>query len=370
MAKPSMAPLERTRVTVGVDTHKDLHVARAKDQLGRLLGENTIPTTPAGYRDLLDWARAYGDVEGFGVEGTGSYGAGLSRFLLSHDQVVIEVNRPSRQARRRNGKSDPADADAAASAVLSGDANATPKTGDAHVEMVRALRIARQTAIKARTQAINAMKALVVTAPSELRESLRGKSTTMQVRACARFRPGDLEGPIAAVKVALRSLATRCETLEAEIACLERHLDGLLGQAAPDLLARFGVGADSAGALLVAVGDNPDRLRSEAAFSMLCGSSPVEASSGQQTRHRLNRGGDRQANAALHRIVMARLRWDQRSKDYLERRTKGGMSKREIIRCLKRYVAREIYGVIKVMQANDTTVASEAVDELGPSPGL
>ncbi len=369
MAKIRVAQAEPLRVTVGVDTHRDTHVARAKDQLGRRLGENIIPTTPAGYRGLLDWARSYGEVEAFGVEGTGSYGAGLSRFLLSEGQAVIEVNRPSRQARRRNGKSDPADADAAASAVLSGDANAIPKTGDAHVEMVRALRIARQTAIKARTQAINAMKALVVTAPSELRESLRGKSTTMQVRTCARFRPGDLAGPAVAVKVALRSLATRCETLEAEIEALERHLDVLLADAAPDLLARFGVGSDSAGALLVAVGDNLDRLRSEAALSMLCGSSPVEASSGQQTRHRLNRGGDRQANAALHRIVMTRLRWDQRSKAYMERRTKEGMSKREIIRCLKRYVAREIYGVLMVMRANDMSVPRESVGKMGQSPG-
>jgi transposase len=268
MAKPSMAHLERTRVTVGVDTHKDLHVARAKDQLGRLLGENIVSTTAAGYRDLLDWATTFGDVETFGVEGTGSYGAGLTRFLLSQGQVVIEVNRPSRQARRRNGKSDPADADAAASPVLSGDANGIPKAGDAHVEMVRALRIARQTAIKARTQAINAMKALVVTAPSELREALRGKSTTMQVRTCARFRPGEMPEPTDAAKIALRSLATRCETLEAEIACLERHLDGLLAKAAPELIACFGVGADSARALLVAVGGNPDRLRSESAFSI------------------------------------------------------------------------------------------------------
>jgi len=194
MAQPSMPHLERTRVTVGVDTHKDLHVARAKDQLGRLLGENIIPTTPAGYRDLLDWARTYGDVEAFGVEGTGSYGAGLSRFLLSQSQVVIEVNRPSRQARRRNGKSDPADADAAASAVLSGDANGTPKAGDAHVEMVRALRIARQTAIKARTQAINAMKALVVTAPSELRSRCGGSRRRCRCARAPAFGPAGWRG--------------------------------------------------------------------------------------------------------------------------------------------------------------------------------
>lgn len=204
MAEGTLAQSEPRRVTVGVDTHRDTHVARAKDQLGRRLGESMIPTTRAGYGRLLDWAMSYGEVEAFGIEGTGSYGAGLSRFLRSHGHVVIEVVRPSRQARRRNGKSDPADADAAASAVLSGDADATPKAGDAHVEMVRALRIARQTAVKARTQAINAMKALVVTAPDELRESLRGLSTTRLVRVCARFRPGELVGPAVAVKVAVR----------------------------------------------------------------------------------------------------------------------------------------------------------------------
>lgn len=358
MAGTRMAQDEEVRVTVGVDTHKDTHVARAKDQLGRRLGERAIPTTPAGYRDLLAWAKALGQVEAFGLEGTGSYGAALARYLRAEGHVVFEVIRPNRQARRRNGKSDPADADAAASAVLSGDAAGAPKTGDAGVEMVRALRVARSTAIKARTQAGNAMKALVVTAPEALRETLRGLSGTQLVRTCARLRPGDLLDPTAATKAALRSLAVRHEALEAEVKDLDAQIKPLIAKTAPKLVAIFGVGPDSAGALLVAAGDNPERLRSEAAFSMLCGSSPVEASSGKVTRHRLNRGGDRQANAALYRIVLVRLRWDQATKDYMERRTTEGKSKKEVVRCLKRYVAREIYAALRTTAADADNVAA------------
>ncbi|MGH9120146.1 MAG: IS110 family transposase [Acidimicrobiales bacterium] len=349
------------KVTVGVDTHKDAHVARAKDELGRRLGERIIPTTPAGYRELLGWAKSLGQIEAFGLEGTGSYGAALARYLRAEGQVVLEVIRPNRQARRRNGKSDPADADAAASAVLSGDAAGAPKAGDAAVEMIRALRVARSTAIKARTQTSNAIKALVVTAPEALRETLRGLSTIQLVRTCARLRPGDLVSPTAATKVALRSLAIRHEALEAEVKDLDDRLDPLITETAPRLVALFGVGPDSAGALLVAAGDNPERLRSEAAFSMLCGSSPVEASSGKVIRHRLNRGGDRQANAALYRIVLARLRWDPRTKDYMERRTTEGKSKKEVIRCLKRYVAREIYAALIAAATSDMT---SVIDEV------
>ncbi len=347
MARNSMPHGKGVKVTVGVDTHKDVHVARAKDELGRRLGEKSIPTTPAGYRELLAWAARLGHIEAFGLEGTGSYGAGLARYLRAEGLLVVEVIRPNRQARRRNGKSDPADADAAASAVLSGDAAGAPKAGDATVEMIRALRVARSTAIKARTQASNAMKGLVVTAPEALRESLRSLSTIQLVRTCARLRPGDLLDPTAATKVALRRLAIRHEALEAEVKELDDQLEPLVAKAAPKLVAIYGIGPDSAGALLVAAGDNPERMRSEAAFSMLCGSSPVEASSGKVVRHRLNRGGDRQANAALYRIVIARLRWDRATKDYLERRTSEGKSKKEIIRCLKRYVAREVFAALK-----------------------
>ena len=358
MVRTRMTQPGSTGVVVGVDTHKDTHVARAKDSLGRLVGEQLVPTTPAGHRQLLTWARGLGEVEAFGVEGTGSYGAGLARHLRAEGEVVIEVIRPNRQQRRRNGKSDPADADAAASAVLSGDAAGLPKCADGRVEMIRALRVARSTAVKARTQAVNALKALVITAPADLREQLRASSTVRLVCACARLRPGALVDPTAATKVALRSLATRYEALEAEVERLDAVLAQLVGEAAPELVARFGVGPDSAGALLVAAGDNPGRLHSEAAFSMLCGSSPIEASSGKVTRHRLNRGGDRQANAALYHVVMSRLRWDKATQDYMARRTAEGKSKREIIRCLKRYVAREIYLILKGMAADLVTTAA------------
>jgi transposase len=243
------------------------------------------------------------------VEGTGSYGAGLARFLVAHRQPVWEVNRPDRAARRRRGKSDPVDADAAARAVQAGEATGIPKTQDGVVEMVRSLRVARQTAVKARTQAINALKALLVTAPAELPEQLAGLSTTKLVRQAAALDPGPLATPTAATMLALGRLARRCQHLDAEISLLVGKLDQLTASATPKLRQLLGVGPDSAAALLIAAGDNPRRLRSEAAFAALCGSSPVEASSGKTVRHRLNRGGDRQANAALHRIVIVRLRW-------------------------------------------------------------
>jgi transposase len=342
-----MAQARSARVIVGVDTHKDVHVASAKDEVGRSLGRMTIPASEAGYRALLAWSRGLGPVQAFGVEGTGCYGAGLARHLRREGEVVVEVIRPNRQTRRRHGKSDPADADAAASAVISGEANGVPKSGDGVVEMIRVLRVARTTAIRSRTQAVNALHGLVVTAPRELRETLQVLSGPRLVRTCAAFRPGVLVDPAQATKMALRSLGIRSLALQREVKELDRELERLTHEACPDLLGVYGTGADTAGALLLAAGDNPERLRSEAAFAKLCGVSPVEASSGKVTRHRLNRGGDRHANSALHRIVMVRLRWrHQATIDYVMRRTAEGKSKREIVRCLKRYVAREIYGVL------------------------
>jgi transposase len=353
MAITTVAHPELARITVGVDTHGDVHVAHAKDGLGRRLATVSVPTTPHGYAGLLAWARGLGQVEAFGVEGTGSYGAGLARFLHAAGQVVLEVNRPDRSARRRHGKSDPLDAEAAARAVQAGEVSVIPKAGDGIVEMIRSLRVVRATAVKARTQASNALKGLLVTAPAELREQLRELSTIQLVRAAVRLTPGTLDTPLAAAMLALRTLAARHAALTAEVKALETELDRLTAKAAPGLVARFGVGPEVAGALLVAAGDNPGRLRSEAAFSMLCGSSPIPASSGKTTRHRLNRGGDRQANAALYRIVIVRLRHDQRTKDYLARRMQQGKSKREVIRCLKRYVAREIFAVLNQLNPNE-----------------
>jgi transposase len=342
----NIAQITPTRVVIGVDTHKEMHVAVVLDSLGRRIGSTTIPTTSAGYRHLLAWAETHGKVEAFGVEGTGSYGAALARHLRAGGHQVIEVVRPNRQTRRRNGKSDPADAEAAARAVLSGEANGQPKSGDDLVEMIRVLRVARATAVKARTQAINALKSLVVTAPVGLRDQLRGLPKNGLVATAARLRSGSDATTIGANKTAMRALAGRYQSLDAEIDALDTQLAELTAEASPKLVETFGVGPDVAGALLVAAGDNPDRLRSEAAFAMLCGAAPIEASSGKTVRHRLNRGGDRQANAALYRIVLVRIRHDATTRAYVQRRTEQGRSKPEIIRCLKRYVAREIYGIL------------------------
>jgi transposase len=306
----TIAQSEPIRVTVGVDTHGDVHVAYATDQLGRHLATTRIATTPRGYRALLDWARGLGQVAAFGVEGTGCYGAGLARFLGAQGQVVVEVNRPDRQARRRRGKSDPVDAEAAARAVLAGQATAVPKIGDSMVEMVRCLRVARATAMKARTQSANALRALLVTAPVELREQLRDLDPSKLAATAARLRPGAIVTPTAATKLALRTVAEPQLALTGELTTLDAELDRLTARAAPALRELCGVGAEVAGALLVTAGDDPARLRSDAAFSMLCGASPIEASSGKTVRHRLNRGGDRQANTALYRIVVVRRHVD------------------------------------------------------------
>jgi transposase len=329
-------------VTVGVDTHKHSHVARAKDGLGRDLGQLEIGTDPRGYAGLLAWAQGFGPVVTFGIEGTSSYGAGLTRFLRAQGQAV-EVLRPVRRDRRFGSKSDPIDADAAAGAVLSGKATAVPKAGDAGVEMIRALKIAKQTAIKARTQAVNAVKGLIVMAPDPIREQLRNLKTPALVRTCSAYRVNGAADPTSAIKLSLRSMCRRYVALDQEVRSLEKEFDALTVRLVPQLRQLFGVGQDVAATLVLAAGESGDRLRSEASFSMLCGASPIPASSGMVQRHRLNRGGDRQANAALHQIVVVRLRYNEATRAYFAKRKADGKSKKEIFRCLKRYVAREVY---------------------------
>jgi transposase len=330
----------------GVDTHKDVHAAVAMSGAGRLLGTAEFPTTPVGYRRLVAWLRSFGPVERVGIEGAGSYGAGLCRYLRSEGVEVVEVNRPNRQWRRRRGKSDPADAEAAARAVLAGEAVGAPKSQDGGVEAIRMLRLARRSAIKARTQAANQLQGVVETAPVPLREKLRALSVPALVASARRFRCGSPTTPEAAARFTLKSLASRWAALDAEVGRLDEQLGQLVATAAPALLAVHGVGVEVAGALLVAAGDNPTRLADEASFAALCGVSPVDASSGRRQRHRLNRGGNRDANRALWVIVLVRMARDPRTRRYVERRTGEGLSKKEIIRCLKRYVAREIYKVL------------------------
>jgi len=336
------------RVIGGVDTHKDVHVAAVLDEHGRLLDTAAFPATAHGYRRLTGWLCGFGEVLAIGVEGTGSWGAGLSRHLRARGLNVIEVNRTNRQTRRRKGKTDTVDAEAAARAVLSGDATVVPKAGDGPVESVRQLRVARAGAMKARTAAANQLHSLTDTAPDELRARLRGLTTLQRARRCARLRPNDLTHPSDAAKIALRSVASRWLALHDEIRALDKHIKTILDQIAAPLLARHGIGYETSGALLCAAGDNPERLETEGGYAALCGSSPVEISSGKTRRHRLNRAGDRHANAALWTIVMVRIRSNHPPTiTYLERRTTEGLSKRETIRCLKRYVAREIYNDIR-----------------------
>ena len=343
MAKGSMAQAT-SDVTVGVDTHGEVHVAAAfTSDLGRPLGHLEIATTPAGYRRLLRWAQALGPTVTFGIEGTGSFGAGLARFLRDAGCTVIEVSRPNRQTRHRRGKSDPVDAEAAARAVLAGEARSVAKNDQASVGMIRSLRVARRSAVKMRTQAGQQMQALLVSAPAELRERLRELPLDQLVTVATGLRPGAVITPTAATKMALRGLAVRHQLFTEELQMLDAELSRLTLASAPALCALKGVGPDVAGALLVAAGDNPERLRSEAAFASLCGVAPLPASSGKTTRHRLNRGGNRIANNALWRIVTVRLGCHPPTRAYMERRTAQGMSKREVIRCLKRYVAREVF---------------------------
>ncbi len=334
------------RITGGVDTHLDVHVAAALDERGAQLGVQSFAATAAGYRDLLDWLEAFGTLELIGVEGTGSYGAGLTRHLLSHQVGVVEVDRPNRQRRRRTGKSDPHDAVAAARAAQGGDATGSAKTRDGNVEAMRVLRVARRSARGSRTQAINQMRSLISTAPDELRAELRDLSIYKVLTVASAYRHTGRTDVTTLTKLTLRTLARRALSLEEEVKEIDRLLKTLVAETAPELNAVDGVGTDVASAILVAAGDNPERLKSESTFAKLCGVSPLDASSGKQQRHRLNRSGDRQANSALWHIVFTRMVNDPKTQHYIERRMKEGRSKKEAIRCLKRYVAREVFAAL------------------------
>ena len=338
-----MTMVETRAVTGGVDTHADKHVAAALDPVGGLLGVEEFPVSPAGYARLLGWLGGFGTVALVGIEGTGSYGAGLARYITAAGIRVVEVDRSDRQDRRRQGKSDPLDAVSAARAAQSGRARGAPKGRDGAVEAIRALMVAKRSARSERVQTINQARALVLTGPDDLRTRCAGHTAAGLVSGLAslRPRPGDVVGY--ATRIALRELGRRAEFLDGQLERLDELIAPLVAARAPGLLALHGVGPDTAALLLVAAGDHPERLRSEAAWAHLCAAAPIPASSGKVIRHRLNPGGDRQANHALWRIVLTRMSAHPPTLTYVERRTKEGLSKKEIIRCLKRYVAREVY---------------------------
>ena len=355
---PRSVPTNTEVITLGVDTHKDIHVALALDGLGRRLGTLSVPAIPAGYENLVNWARGFGPLERAGVEGTGSFGAGLTRFLRAQGIEVFEVIRPKRRDQYRSGKSDPIDAEAAARSVLAGTAIGQPKDADGEVEMIRTLRITRRSAVKARAQAANQIQALLVTAPEGLKSELCELSTARLIEKASRLRPGaTLSDVEAATKFALRSVARRYQHLSKEISELDEQLNRLVIEVAPQLVAVEGIGTDTAASLLIAAGDNPERLKNEAAFAHLCGAAPIPASSGKSVRHRLiNRHSHRDANRALYVIAVCRMSRDKRTRAYVERRTKEGKSKKEIIRCLKRYIAREVYRILASLSLNKPPV--------------
>ncbi len=338
------------RVTGGVDAHIDTHHAAVLDEQGRLLETRAFPATSQGYQALAGWLSSHGQVIRVGVESTGCYAAGLVRVLDQLRIPVVEVNHPHPHARHRRGKSDPLDAELAARAAQAGTASAIPKLTTGRVEAIRELVVTRESAQKARTAALGQLEDLIVTAPSQLRESLdrrrtlRGKATL-----CRRLRPDPsrLATPDHATRMALRCLARRIQALEQEITELDRHLTTLVAATAPRTISLLGVSTGHASRLLITAGENIDRLRSEAAFARICAAAPIPASSGRTTRHRLDYGGDRQANRALYLIAVCRLRYCPRTRAYAHRRTQEGLTKPEIIRCLKRYIAREIYSTLR-----------------------
>lgn len=341
-------------VVLGIDTHKHAHVAAVLDGLGRLLGTHQFAATAAGHRELLAWSRTMGSPTAAGVEGTGSYGYQLARFLQVAGLRVVEVNRPDRANRRRKGKSDTIDAEAAGRAVLSGSATAVPKSRHGAVDELRALTIARSSAVKATTTASNQIKALLVTAPQELRDQLRVTSLLRLAERCAALTAGG------GLQTALSSLGRRWLHLHDEVLALDRSIRTLVRAAAPRLVERAGIGIHSAAQLLVTAGANPDRLHSDAAFAALCGVSPVQASSGQRNRHRLSRGGDRAANNALWTIANNRMIHDPRTREFAARRRTQGDSRKDTLRVLKRYIARETFTLIRDALSSNGTSAKAA----------
>jgi transposase len=340
---------ERARVVGGVDAHADTHQGAVLDARGRLLATRSFAASPAGYRELLSWLRGFGAIDRVGVESSGSFAAALTRSLLAAGVVVVEVNQPHAHTRRRRGKTDAIDAELAARHALSGQRSVSPKLTTGIVEAIRQLRLARDSALKSRQAATVQLGGLLITVPADLREQLAQRKTLAgKATLCRRLRPdlSEIADPVNAAKFALRSIARRIATLEAEISELDEQLKLLVATAAPRTLALLGVGTGHAGQLLVSAGENIERLPSEAAFAALCGASPIPVASGKTHRYRLNRGGDRQANRALHLIAVSRLRYCPNTRAYLERRTAEGKTKREIIRCLKRYIAREVHATL------------------------
>jgi len=334
---------------VGVDTHADQHALAVVDAATqRTCRQLTILASRQGYRQALRLAKRHAPGRrAWALEGSGCYGAGLARFLNARGERVLEVERPSREGQTGRLKTDALDAERAARQVLAGTAGARPRlTPD--TQALRALLTTREGAVTSCTVAINELRALIIISPPELRERLQGRTEAALLDACVRLRPGSSNTERSAVALALRSLAQRIRQLRVEAKTLEAELARRVRALAPELLAQPGVGPISAAAVLIAW-SHPRRLRSEAAFARLAGTAPIPASSGQTIRHRLDRGGDRKLNRALHTIVLTRKRIDPHTQAYISRRVSEGKSEREATRCLKRYLARSLFRHLEAM---------------------
>lgn len=350
MVRPT-SHLDPADLVAGVDTHADTHTLAVLTAQGGTVTTGTFPADGHGYTELIDALDAAGPVAVVGVEGTNSYGAGLARALTAAGHTVKEVLRPARQVRRMHGKSDPIDAVEAARTVLAGRGVSAAKDTTTPVESIRFLLTARTRLVSTMTALANSITSLLVTAPEPVRAKYRGLKTVALIDRLAASRPGtQIEDPGLAAVQSLRTLARAHQNAAAQAAELKNQIHQLLEAHYPALLAIYGAGTVTAAKLAVTAGGNPERIRNEAAFASLCGVAPIPASSGRTTRHRLNRGGDRRGNSALHRIALIRMQRDQRTRDYVARRTNEGKSTREIIRCLKRAIAREVYRALTTKQ--------------------
>lgn len=337
--------MDLPRIVGGVDTHKDLHFAAIVDAHDRVIGNESFASTRQGYKKMLTWMLSFGTIDRVGIECTGTYGAGLLRYLSAAGVTVLEVTAPDKVDRRRRGKDDTFDAINAAHAAFSGLRTVTPKSRDGMIEALRVFKSCRKTAVSSRRVALQLIQNNIISAPDNLREQLRAMTRMQLIRTLAGWRPDltDCRDVTSAYRIALKSLGRRYLELHDEIADLDRMIAKLVDDLAPDLIARPAIGYETAAQLLLTAGDNVERLHSEAGFAALCGVSPVPASSGKVQRHRLNRGGDRAANSALHIIAIGRLRLDPATQAYVAKRVSLGNSKMEAIRCLKRYIAREVF---------------------------
>lgn len=350
------SPTQEPGVWVGIDTHTETHHVAVIDAAGRAVEDRAVRADARGYRQVLACLERWAPVCGVGVECTGSYGAEVTRVLTGAGYAVVEVDRPDAYTRRRRGKDDALDAYAAAAAAMTGQASAQPKARDGLVEALRVLRTTRESAVRDRTATINQLKGMLIAAPESVRATYRQMSTTTLVTALTATRPPAEPGTaLEATRYALRLLARRYQHLSEQIHDLSTQLTRLLREHVPALMEVYCAGPDTISQLLITAGDNADRLRSAAHFAALTGAAPIPASSGKTTRYRLNRGGDRKANCALHRIILVRMRHDEQTRAYVARRTAEGKTKREIMRCLKRYLARQLYPLIIQALKDPTT---------------